>query len=79
MQDALIEVLEENKRLRDNVIEKQEALIRNLTEENNRLRCELAPHRVWDDYSRQQPWRYCMFLMLKDVFPFSLWYHRHDG
>lgn len=64
---------------KDAIIKQQELIIRDLTTTNNALRIELAPHRQWNSFARQQPWRFALFLLLSEVWPFSLWYHRFDG
>ena len=60
------------------VVKHLRLIIRDLTEENNRLRTELAPHRQWDNFAKRERWRFALFLLLSDVWPFSLWYHRFD-
>jgi hypothetical protein len=39
---------------------------------------ELAERREFSKYSSREPWRYACWLMFKDLWPFSIWYRRHD-
>lgn len=39
---------------------------------------ELAEHREFDA-AIKHPWLFFWWLLLKDVWPFSHWYHRFDG
>ena len=41
-------------------------------------RLELAERRLKDRLIDAEPWGFALFLLLKDVWPFSLWYHRFD-
>lgn len=56
-----------------------EAIIREQTETMNQQRIELAHHREFSEYSRKHPWQFFLWLLLNNVWPFSLWYHRFDG
>ena len=63
---------------KDAIIRQQALIIRDVTDTNNKLRTELAPHRRWNNFARKQPWRFALFLLLNDVWPFSLWYGRFE-
>jgi hypothetical protein len=39
---------------------------------------ELAARREFSVYADGSPWCFARWLMFKDVWPFSIWYHRHD-
>jgi hypothetical protein len=39
---------------------------------------ELAEHRELHEYIKQGPWRFARYLLIHDVWPFSIWYHRFD-
>jgi hypothetical protein len=38
---------------------------------------ELANHRQFE-HSRNHPWAFFWYCMLRNVWPFSIWYHRFD-
>jgi len=38
---------------------------------------ELAEHRQFEE-SRNHPWQFFWWLLLRNVWPFSVWYHRFD-
>ncbi len=66
------------------IIEQQEEQIELLKDlaETRRLgflhQCkELAEHRQFE-HSRNHPWQFFWWLVLRNVFPFSIWYHRFD-
>jgi hypothetical protein len=39
---------------------------------------ELAARRESDKHIDGAPWRFACWLMFKDLWPFSIWYHRFD-
>jgi hypothetical protein len=39
---------------------------------------ELAERREFSVYGNGSPWRFACWLMFKDLWPFSIWYRRHD-
>ena len=60
-------------------IQHLEALIREQTTLLNQQRVELAHHRELHEHIQHGPWRFARWLLLNDLWPFSLWYHRFDG
>ena len=63
---------------KDAIIEQLRLIIRDQTATINTLRTEIAPHRIWTSYARRQPWRFALFLLLKDIWPWSMWYGRGE-
>lgn len=63
---------------KDAIIRQQGLIIADQTNTINQLRTELAPHRQWDSFARRERWRFALWLLINDVWPFSLWYHRFD-
>jgi hypothetical protein len=70
---------------KDRIIEQQEEQIELLKElaETRRLNLmfqtkELAEHRDLHEYIKQGPWRFALYLLINDVWPFSVWYHRFE-
>jgi hypothetical protein len=61
--------------------EEQIALLQKLAETrrlNLLAQCrELAEHRQFE-HSRNHPWGFFWWLLLENIWPFSLWYHRFD-
>lgn len=45
----------------------------------NQQHIELAEHREREHLIADCPWGFALWLLLNDVWPFSLWYHRFDG
>ncbi len=43
----------------------------------NKQRCELAYHRQFDR-SRKHLWHFFWWLLINNVWPFSIWYHRFE-
>jgi hypothetical protein len=39
---------------------------------------ELAEHRELHEHIKQGPLRFALWSLLKDVWPFAVWYHRFD-
>jgi len=66
-------VMDENK---DAIIRQQWLIITDQQTTINQQRTELAYHRQFE--SRQEPWRFALWLLLHDLWPFSVWYHRHE-
>jgi hypothetical protein len=78
---ALLELLN----AKDRIIEQQQEQIVLLQElaEQSRLAFlhqskELAKHRQFDIVSKDR-WGYFWWLLLNNIWPFSIWYHRFDG
>lgn len=70
---------------KDRIIEQQEEHVTLLEElaEQRRLAFmhqtkELAEHRDLQDHIKEGPWRFALWLLLENVWPFSVWYHRFD-
>jgi hypothetical protein len=68
---------------KDHIIEQQEEKITLLEElaETRRLNLmaqtrELAEHRQFEHYSRKDRWGFFWWLLLQNVWPFSIWYGR---
>ena len=72
--------------VKDRIIEQQQEKMTQLEDlaEARRLNLmyqtkELAEHRDLREHIRQGPWRLFWWLLLENVWPFSVWYHRFDG
>jgi hypothetical protein len=63
---------------KDVIIEQQRLIIRDQQTTINALHTELAPHRQWNSFARREPWRFALFLLLKDIWPFRWWYGRFE-
>jgi hypothetical protein len=63
---------------KDAIIEQQRLIIKDATDTINQLHIELAPHRQWDNFAKREPWRFVLFLLLKDIRPFRWWYGRFE-
>lgn len=63
---------------KDAIIQQQWSIIKDQQTTINQLRTELAPFRTWNSFARREPWRFALYLLLKDIWPFSLWYGRFE-
>lgn len=70
---------------KDRIIEQQQeqiTLLQELAETrrvNLMVQCkELAEHRDLHTHIRKGPWGFFWWLLLENVWPFSVWYHRFD-
>lgn len=70
--DKLIATLEQNGELQQEIIRRQEELIR--LQHN-----ELAWRRYRDHMVDESPVGFALWLLLKDVYPFKWWYSRHGS
>jgi DNA-binding IclR family transcriptional regulator len=64
---------------KDTIIKQQELIIRDQQTTIDTLHNELAHHREREHLIDDSRWGFALWLILNDVWPFSLWYHRFDG
>ena len=70
VKDRIIEQQQENIALLEDLVEARRVALVNQAQ-------ELAHHRSFE-HSRKHPWRFFWWLVLNNVWPFSVWYHRFD-
>jgi len=75
----LIEALEEQIKLKEATIKLLEGIVDSQKERLALQHNELAERRFRDHLVDESPWGFAAWMLLKDVFPFSLWYHRHEN
>jgi hypothetical protein len=62
---------------KDAIIEQQRLIIRDQLLVIDKQRCELAERRQFSAAS-EHPWQYFWWLLLHDLWPFSIWYGRFN-
>lgn len=76
--ELLLSAKEEIIKHQEEKIELYEQLRVAMEKQIERQRLELAEHRQWYRFAKSEPWHFACWLMFKDVWPFSIWYHRFD-
>lgn len=64
---------------KDAIIRQQWAIIKDQQTTIGKQRVELAEHRERERYIDGQRWGFALWLLLNDLWPFSLWFHRFDS
>lgn len=64
---------------KDAIIRQQELIIKDYQTTINQQHIELAHHREREHHIDHCRWGFALWLLLNDLWPFSLWYHRFDG
>jgi hypothetical protein len=76
--EELIKRYEEQLELRRQENALLEQIVTNQEQTIAHQRQELAERRYRDHLVDESPWGFALWLLLKEVWPFSRWYHRFD-